>query len=50
MRPGATNSPRKKLTREVLRNNRFVAALFRKRAKELRELQNEKRKWEFDLD
>ena len=50
LRPGQVRSPAKKITREVLRENPWLAALFRLRAKEVRENRNEKKKWELDLD
>ena len=50
LRPGQTRSPAKKITREVLRKNPLLATLARRRAKELRELREERKKWELDLD
>ena len=40
----------KKITCEVLRENPLLRMLARMRAKELREVREEKKKWELDLD
>jgi hypothetical protein len=42
--------PAKKITPELLRKNPFLANLFRQRAKEVREILKEKKKWELPLD
>jgi len=40
----------KKITREVLRENPFLASLFRARAKEVRAMLADKKAGELDLD
>ncbi len=41
LRPAQMRGPAKKITREVLRENPWLANLFRQRAKEIRELRSE---------
>ena len=50
LRPKQRLSPAKKITKEVLRQNPWLAELFRRRAKEVREILKEKKKWELPLD
>ena len=49
LRPAQKLRPAKKVTKEVLRKNPWLA-LFRLRAKEVREIREEKKRWELALD